>query len=89
MKADQVLRHVTTPLANPAFAHRHIYDIAYDCGFTNEAHFSRVFRRAFGVSPSDARARPYLQIASANRFDPPEERPGRAYEDWVRALSRR
>ncbi len=43
--------------------HRTIAAIAYDCGFTNVAHFARAFREAFGVTASqvrggtDARAR--------------------------------
>jgi AraC-like DNA-binding protein len=86
---ERRLARAHVELANPALGHRHIYDIAYDCGFTNEAHFSRVFRRAFGMSPSDARVRPHLLMADANRLDLPEAMPGRAYEDWVRALSRR
>ena len=29
-----------------------IGEIAYSCGFTNQAHFSRVFKERFGISPS-------------------------------------
>jgi AraC-like DNA-binding protein len=32
----------------------HIKEVAYRCGFTSHAHFSRAFRRRFGVSPKDA-----------------------------------
>ncbi len=43
-------------LADPAFAHRRISDLALDHGFSNFAHFSRVFREAVGCTPSDCRA---------------------------------
>ena len=35
-----------------------IGDIAYDCGFQDQAAFSRFFRSRMGVSPSDYRRRP-------------------------------
>ncbi|WP_153789135.1 helix-turn-helix domain-containing protein [Pseudomonas sp. EMN2] len=34
---------------------RRIGDVAYANGFADEAHFSRVFRKAFGLSPTSAR----------------------------------
>ncbi len=36
--------------------HRTISAIAYDCGFTNVAHFARAFREAFGVTASQVRS---------------------------------
>lgn len=36
---------------------RSISDIAYTWGFNDQAHFSRAFRRHFGLSPRDARRR--------------------------------
>jgi AraC-like DNA-binding protein len=42
-------------LLNPALGHKSITDIAYSWGFNNSNHFSRAFKRAFGVSPRDAR----------------------------------
>ena len=41
-------------LANPGDP-RTISAIAYDCGFTNVAHFARAFREAFGVTASQVR----------------------------------
>ena len=38
-------------LLNPACAHKSITDIAYSWGFNNSNHFSRCFKRAFGVAP--------------------------------------
>ena len=28
-----------------------LFEIALECGFANDAHFSRAFRQKFGVSP--------------------------------------
>jgi AraC-like DNA-binding protein len=32
----------------------HVKEVAYRCGFSSHAHFSRAFRQRFGVSPKDA-----------------------------------
>jgi len=42
-------------LASGANAHRSLTDIAFAFGFSNMAHFSRVFRARLGVPPSDFR----------------------------------
>jgi AraC-like DNA-binding protein len=42
-------------LIDPAHRGRRIAEIAFECGFGNEAHFSAGFRRAFGLTPTDAR----------------------------------
>ncbi len=42
-------------LANRANDHRSITDIAFSSGFSNMAHFSRVFRAHLGMPPSDYR----------------------------------
>jgi AraC-like DNA-binding protein len=36
----------------PANKDRQIHEIAFDCGFASEAHFSRRFRAAYGVTPT-------------------------------------
>jgi AraC-like DNA-binding protein len=43
-------------LCDPALARRTISDIAFGWGFSDAAHFSRVFRRRFGCAPRDLRA---------------------------------
>jgi AraC-like DNA-binding protein len=43
-------------LLNPACTHRSITDIAYSWGFNSSNHFSRCFKRAFGVCPRRLRA---------------------------------
>ncbi len=42
-------------LGSPQHADRRIYDIALDFGFTNPSHLSTLFRRHFGMSPSEVR----------------------------------
>lgn len=74
-------------LADPAKAPRKIFEIAYRWGFVSEAHFSRAFRRAFGLTPGDVRAgvgtNRVLEAAAAD-----ESSGARAYEDWLRGLRR-
>lgn len=43
-------------LADPNLAHRAISDIAYSWGFNQAAHFSRLFKQTFGMSPGTWRA---------------------------------
>jgi acetamidase/formamidase/AraC-like DNA-binding protein len=47
-------------LADPAEAHQTVSEIAFRCGFTDAAHFSRAFRERFGLSP-----RAYRQAEAA------------------------
>lgn len=49
-------------LADPALAHRGVASIAASWGFSDAAHFSRVFRAAYGVSPSELRRRQLAEI---------------------------
>ena len=43
-------------LHDPAFADRPVSAVAAQWGFVDAAHFSRVFKAAFGVSPSEFRS---------------------------------
>jgi AraC-like DNA-binding protein len=43
-------------ITDPAHFRRAIGEIALGHGFNSEAHFSRLFRLTFGVTPSEARA---------------------------------
>jgi AraC-like DNA-binding protein len=53
----QRLEHCKRDLADPAFAARHVSDIAFAWGFNDLAHFSRVFKGRFGASPREWRER--------------------------------
>jgi AraC-like DNA-binding protein len=71
-------------LGNPANRRLRVAEIAARHGFTSEAHFSRAFRKAFGMTPSDVRAttqRP--QPATSSGGAPPLSA---EYADWLREL---
>jgi AraC-like DNA-binding protein len=53
-------------LLDPAGPNRSIDDIAWQCGFSDAAHFRRRFRELFGVPPSAMRTDP-ARLASASR----------------------
>lgn len=50
------VRRCGDELASPAYAARSITEIAFANGFSNSAHFSRVFKAHFGASPRAYRA---------------------------------
>lgn len=52
-------------LVNPALCDHLVTDIAFSWGFNNAAHFSRVFKRQFGCSPSSYRAQAFQQAPIA------------------------
>ena len=54
---DQRLASARRMLSNPLLAGRTISTIAYDAGFGDLSHFNRAFRRRYGETPSDVRAR--------------------------------
>jgi len=49
------LERCRAELLNPVNAHRTITEIAYSWGFNNSNHFSRCFKREFGVAPREMR----------------------------------
>jgi AraC-like DNA-binding protein len=53
---NQKLSRAFTMLMSPNHRHRRVAEIGFDAGYQNDATFSRAFRDAFGVSPSDVRA---------------------------------
>lgn len=78
------LRRCLLVLCDPRHADRRIGDIAYDMGFTDEAHFSRLFRQAFGLSPRAARSAARLgQGPELGTTVPPE---GASFAYWVTGL---
>lgn len=69
-------------LANPRYASRPVHKIAAFWGFTDKAHFSRIFRAVYGMPPSDYRALvlsgdldrpqcPDLQLRAGSEADQP------------------
>ncbi len=52
---DKRLERSRSDLLDPALSSRTIASVATDCGFCDPAHFSRVFRARFGISPSQLR----------------------------------
>jgi AraC-like DNA-binding protein len=44
-------------LSDARFAHRPVSAIAYEAGFGDLSYFNRTFRRTYGATPSDVRAR--------------------------------
>jgi AraC-like DNA-binding protein len=61
------LERVRQELQDPAQAHRPLIDIAFAWGFNSQAHFSRVFRRRFGQSPSVFRAQQAVEQRASRR----------------------
>jgi AraC-like DNA-binding protein len=54
---EQRLARAHRMLSNPLLAARTISTIAYETGFGDLSHFNRAFRRRYGETPSDVRAR--------------------------------
>lgn len=52
----QRLERAAMALADDAAAARNIGRVAYSCGFNDQAHFSRSFRKHFGFSPQECRS---------------------------------
>jgi AraC-like DNA-binding protein len=55
----QRLKHCQEELSDPRSRARSITEIALYWGFNDSAHFSHCFKKQFGISPRDARARPF------------------------------
>src|SRR5579885_465754 len=82
------LQKAFAQLRDPLHRHRRISEIAFEAGFSSEAHFSRAFRQEFEMAPSDAR----FESGPRTTFRTPSELSGQrddGYEDWLRRLSRR
>ncbi|MBB4284539.1 helix-turn-helix domain-containing protein [Roseospira goensis] len=74
-------------LSHPVSADRRIGDIAYEHGFTDLEHFSRLFRQAFGLSPRAARAAARRGDASALAALAPGPEDGGTLARWIRTLA--
>jgi AraC-like DNA-binding protein len=54
----QRLERCKRDLSDPAYASRHVSEIAFAWGFNDLAHFSRIFKQRFGASPRECREQP-------------------------------
>jgi AraC-like DNA-binding protein len=72
-------------LVNPASRRLRVAEVAARVGFSSNAHFSRAFRAAFGVSPTDARAMALTHTASAALAEA-EGFSSVEYAAWMRTL---
>jgi AraC-like DNA-binding protein len=85
---ERRLARAMLDLTSVAGEHRRIIDIALDWGFLSEAHFSRQFRRTFGMPPSEARARLRNDpMAAAGRAGNKPSDP--TLGGWITTLTRR
>jgi AraC-like DNA-binding protein len=75
------LQRIHAILADPR-EHRLISEIAYQHGFVSKAHFSRVFRQAFGYSASETRE---MNFAHSHGYPGPSHAT-ESYRTWVRQL---
>jgi AraC-like DNA-binding protein len=66
---DRRLALARRRLCDPARTGHMISTIAYECGFSDLSYFNRVFRRHFGMTPSDARAEAYNAFRRQRRTD--------------------
>lgn len=73
------LKHCFLAITDPGQSRRRIGEIAFEVGFSSDAHFSHAFRRAFGMTPSEARA-------GAGLVRPPSR--DTFINDWMRGLRR-
>lgn len=83
---DRRLYRSLKMLAQPQFNAISIGTIAFECGFTSEAHFSRAFKGKFGAKPSQIRGE--TLAAKLRQEDMPASSKGYAagLPTWVRQL---
>jgi acetamidase/formamidase/AraC-like DNA-binding protein len=58
------LHRTWTELSNPDNGSQSVSEIAYRCGFNDAAHFSKVFRERFGVSPREFRRQEFGRLTA-------------------------
>lgn len=80
---DARLERCRRELSDPQASGRSVTDIAMRWGFNSQSHFCRLFRRSFGITPSEAMERARSTYLAAARRTP-SMRP--ALHDWLRQL---
>lgn len=87
------LRRIRLATARDALSRRNrsrtIAEIAYSAGFTDLSSFSRTYRKTFGETPSDTRARALQRAEEVSRPQDPEEAPGGAGVCGMRKMPRK
>jgi AraC-like DNA-binding protein len=61
------LENCRAELSDPRFLSRNITEVSFSWGFSDSAHFSHCFKKQFGMSPRDLRAKLLNGYVSANR----------------------
>jgi AraC-like DNA-binding protein len=84
---DRRLARACATLVHPASRSRPIYEIAFAWGFASEVHFSRVFRRAFGLPPSAFRAIGRTAPRGPLAEDGEEVLQAGDYAEWIARLA--
>lgn len=79
---ERRLRHCAKDLMSPHLQQQRIYEIAYRWGFSSEAHFSRAFRKRFGMTPTEARQEVFFP-SEPQKSNADELIGDRHYEQWV------
>jgi len=83
---EQRLRRCLAELVGERGRHAQVAQIAWRWGFTDAAHFARLFKERFGCTPSEAREGGGARGARDARS--PDPRIGdRRYEDWIAGLA--
>jgi AraC-like DNA-binding protein len=66
---DRRIEHARRQLENPRLPEKPISQIAFACGFTDVAHFSKRFKLAYQVTPTEFRARAKLKSPENPSFE--------------------
>ncbi len=80
------LRRCLSDLTSPRHAHKHVSQIAFCWGFTNQAHFTRAFRQRFGRAPGEMRIH-HDTITRQERMELDSRVGDRRYEEWIAGLA--
>lgn len=81
------LRRCLLAICNPTQAGQRIADIAYGHGFSDDGHFSRLFRQAFGLSPRAARMAVQRGDDSVLAALVPQSAHASPFAHWLRELT--
>ena len=80
---DERLKWCFIQLSHSGNRELRVVDIALAAGFSDESHFSRLFKQTFGVSPRDVRHDMNLALLPASATG---ELVDRSYEEWLKRL---